>query len=267
MLVGSTQARMSSLKNGYIINAAPNMSPQASRSVPHSQSNLKASAPPSQSMASLLTPLNSHSHPQIQTNVALPGLGLSSAPQMTNGAPQVSSPPVRRGPGRPKGSTNKNKPPVLGPDGQPIPKRPVGRPRKELDPNAPVKPKNPVGRPRKHPLSGSSVSSMTVRPADHASQPSTSVLPTAATTPTLNRASIATNADASNLNGGSTNGLLPAFKQQLPPTSSNPRLAPSPTVAPCEYTPLYKLSNLSYHEVLQLHPFEATAGHPMWKPP
>ncbi|KAH9838455.1 uncharacterized protein C8Q71DRAFT_751363 [Rhodofomes roseus] len=74
-------------------------------------------------------------------------------PPQLNGAPLVLGPdtvipevPVKRKPGRPKGSGKKQ----LDPNAEPKPKRPVGRPRKDGLPAGSVGPKRP-GRPRKRP--------------------------------------------------------------------------------------------------------------------
>ncbi|KAG9042957.1 hypothetical protein FS842_001949, partial [Serendipita sp. 407] len=180
-----------SVQNAYQIPPQPSMSSQASQSIPQprpsqqQQLQIPHLNQASSAQTTLVSPLNAHS----QVSPRVPGLmgmslGISGngigVPQqgqdglMMNGSSSATNQsisgnpttPVKRGPGRPKGSTNKNKQPALSSDGTPIPKRPVGRPRKEVDPNAPMKPKNPVGRPRKHPLpaSQSTTPSLTVQP-------------------------------------------------------------------------------------------------------
>lgn len=200
-----------SLQNGFQIPNQSSMSsrgPQTLQNITHALPN---GPPPSSSLASLVSPLNSrHNAVMRPTASAIHGPGVSGATPIAPDAMINGDSPVKRGPGRPKGSTNKNKPPQLNPDGTPIPKRPVGRPKKEVDPNAPVKPKNPVGRPRKHPLlSVSENPTPSVRPA----QPS-----------------------ASTSAPKSTQATTYVGQQQLkaPSGSNGNRLAPSPTIASCE---------------------------------
>lgn len=137
--------------------------------------------------------------------------------------PPINSAPIKRGPGRPKGSTNKNKAPAQNPDGTPIQKRPVGRPRKEVDPNAPVKPKNPVGRPRKHPLP--------------TTNPPVVITPASVENNSAN-VGVGGLPVQQNANVNSPNALNSAYSQQQlsgnANNNSNNRLVPSPTVPPCE---------------------------------
>ncbi|KAG8825584.1 hypothetical protein FRC17_008614 [Serendipita sp. 399] len=168
-----------SVQNAYQIPPQSSMSSQASQSIsqPRSQQQQQLQIPhlnQASSAQSLVSPLNAHSQVSprppgimgMSLGISGNGIGVPQSSQesmMINGSasatnqtiPGAPVTPMKRGPGRPKGSTNKNKQPSLNPDGTPIPKRPVGRPRKEVDPNAPLKPKNPVGRPRKHPLPSS----------------------------------------------------------------------------------------------------------------
>ncbi|PVG01877.1 hypothetical protein CPB86DRAFT_61548 [Serendipita vermifera] len=193
-----------SLQNGYQIPSQTTMTSQSQKSIQNMQNTLQrqqqqqqqpppppSSAPTiSMPLTSLVSPLSNHAHisplivgqtgpmvghPVSHANGHPIGVAQASQQRQVTSAPSVSTSqvdntvdqaPIKRGPGRPKGSTNKNKPPLLNPDGTPIPKRPVGRPKKEVDPNAPVKPKNPVGRPRKHPLPGNATPNppMVVRP-------------------------------------------------------------------------------------------------------
>jgi hypothetical protein len=200
-----------SLQNGYQIPSQSSMSsrgPQTLQNITHALPN---GPPPSSSLASLVSPLTSRHNAVIgSTSTNIHGPGVSGAAQAAAETMINGDMPVKRGPGRPKGSTNKNKPPQLNPDGTPIPKRPVGRPRKEVDPNAPVKPKNPVGRPRKHPL-----------PPD-SNNPTPNVRPT--------QSSSSTSAPTR------TQTTTYAAQHQLnPPSGSNSaRLASSPTLASCK---------------------------------
>ncbi|KIM31764.1 hypothetical protein M408DRAFT_64116 [Serendipita vermifera MAFF 305830] len=186
------------------------MSSRGSQSLQNISQSLPNGPAPSSSLASLVSPLNSRHSLLLGSNSnAIHTSSVSANAQAAPDAIINGDMPVKRGPGRPKGSTNKNKPPQLGPDGNPIPKRPVGRPRKEVDPNAPVKPKNPVGRPRKHPL-----------PPDSDNQ-TANVRSTQSST-------------SSNAAG---NALSAPFTGQhqlnAPSGSSSARLAPSPTLASC----------------------------------
>lgn len=196
-----------SLQNGYQIPSQSSMSsrgPQTLQNITHALPN---GPPPSSSLASLVSPLSSRHNTAIgSTSTNIHGSGVSGAAQAAPETMINGDMPVKRGPGRPKGSTNKNKPPQLNPDGTPIPKRPVGRPRKEVDPNAPVKPKNPVGRPRKHPL------------------PSDSNNPTPSTRPAQSSASTSAPTSAQ--------PTAYAAQHQLNPPSGA-RLASSPTVTSC----------------------------------
>ena len=149
--------------------------------------------------------------------------GSSHATPPSPAAPAGPETPVKRGPGRPKGSTNKNKPPALNPDGTPIPKRPVGRPRKIVDPNAPVKPKNPVGRPRKHPLPVTQAASDTST-AQQQSAPAQTLPNGHASTSNLGSLDVAFQPTSSQ----HTQLAAPA------PAGAHNTLAPSPTIAPCE---------------------------------
>lgn len=249
-----------SVQNAYLISSQTPMSSHASLSIqnlaPATHQPVPGPSSSSQSLSSLVSPLANRGHLQISPNVPVQGLGppqTSSAPSniVNNAAAQPSNSPaapVKRGPGRPKGSTNKNKTPVLGPDGNPVPKRPVGRPRKEVDPNAPVKPKNPVGRPRKHPQPSptglSANPTVVIRPAEPPTQPSTSavVATTSSSAPIANRGSISSANDGPTVharpqpNGKPPGALHPPYNQQMTPATSSSRLAPSPTVAPCELT-------------------------------
>jgi hypothetical protein len=224
-----------SVQNGYLLAPRTQMPSHASLSIqkPVSASHQPSSS--SQSLSTLVSPLANHGHLQIGPSVPLNGLGAAGKAPNVNGAPETSdSAPVKRGPGRPKGSTNKNKPPLIGMDGNPLPKRPVGRPRKEIDPNAPVKPKNPVGRPRKQPQPTSANPTVLLRPTELPSQPATSAVATPATAPTANRSSVSTNELAANHvrtheSGNPPGSLMPPYNQQMPASAGSSRLVPSPT--------------------------------------
>ena len=184
------------------------MSSRGPQTLQNITQSLPNGPPHSSSLASLVSPLNSRHGVVIGSNLPpIHNTGLSGTSQPPPDAMINGDMPVKRGPGRPKGSTNKNKPPQLNPDGTPVPKRPVGRPRKDADPNIPVKPKNPVGRPRKHPLPpNSSNPTPNVRPAQVSA--STSAPTSVQATP------------------------YPAQHQLgAPPSSNSARLAPSPTLA------------------------------------
>ena len=187
------------------------MSSRGPQTLQNITQSLPNGPPPSSSLASLVSPLNSRHSVLLGSNSSsMHANAVSGIPQAAPDGSINDDLPVKRGPGRPKGSTNKNKPPQLDPDGNPIPKRPVGRPRKEVDPNAPVKPKNPVGRPRKHPLPPDSDNpTENVRPAQ-----SSSTTPAAVNAPTT---------------------PYSGQHQLNPPSgSSSARLVPSPTLASCE---------------------------------
>jgi hypothetical protein len=294
-----------SLQNGYQIPSQSTMTSQPQKSMQNMQNTLQRQQqqqqqpppPPSSAtsismpLTSLVSPLTSHSHvsPLI---VGQPGpmvghpvshsnghpIGVAQAPQQrqVTSAPSVSTSqvdntvepqPIKRGPGRPKGSTNKNKPPLLNPDGTPVPKRPVGRPKKEVDPNAPVKPKNPVGRPRKHPLPGNATPNpaMVVRP------PSSQVSNTPTNNSNNNSAIIGNDLRQPNgpdIMSGPSTAVGYGMQQQQPQQQPQPqqhqhqhqqmqgssvhgvsgtsRLAPSPTIAPCEYTQCHVGDGVSF---------------------
>jgi hypothetical protein len=229
-----------SVQNGYLIGPRTQMPSHASLSI---QKPVQASHQPvpvpsssSQSLSSLVSPLTNHGHLQIGPGVPVNAHGAAGKPQDVNGAAESSNAaPVKRGPGRPKGSTNKNKPPPVGPDGNPLPKRPVGRPRKEIDPNAPVKPKNPIGRPRKHPQPTAADPNALLRPAELASQPPTSAVVTQATVPAANRGSVSStnelgaNHVRTHESGIPPGSLMPQYNQQMPASAASSRLVPSPT--------------------------------------
>lgn len=203
-----------SLQNGYQIPNHPSMNSRGPQTLQNITQSLPNGPPPSSSLASLVSPLNGRHGVVLGSNST--GIHAPAVSATVQSAPDGminEEMPVKRGPGRPKGSTNKNKPPQLGPDGNPIPKRPVGRPRKEVDPNAPVKPKNPVGRPRKHPL-----------PPDSDNQTANGqTTQLSVTTPT------STNAPTTPFTG--------QHQLNAPSGSNSARLAPSPTLASCELRP------------------------------
>ncbi|KAJ7650853.1 hypothetical protein FB45DRAFT_820257 [Roridomyces roridus] len=116
-----------------------------------------------QTFSSIAGGITDSAPPQSQTQQTQPSAsGDGSAPP--NGAPPDV--PVKRPPGRPKGSKNKNKSVrSLDPNSTPV-KRPVGRPRKNKDGAEPVQ-KRPVGRPRKDGLPSGSGQSNVIQPQQY----------------------------------------------------------------------------------------------------